>query len=194
MVQRGHHRERSRDPADPVGETERRQRRRPVFDAGLMGESAHRFGQRAECSSLGVGPGLTEAGDTQNDQAGVFGLEPFRTQTPFLEHAGAEILDQHVRRAREGPQHLLALRPTKIEGDASLVAGDHLPPQSVSVLVRAVRSRRVAARVLDLDDVRPEVAEHHRGDGGGVDGADVQDTDALKRARNRVLRIWIVVH
>ena len=164
-------------PAHSVGETERRQRRGAVFVAGLMRETAHRLGQRTEGTSPRVRSGLAEAGDTQHDQTRVDGVELFWAQAPLLQHAGPEVLDEHIGIGHEIAQYLLALRSTEFQGHAPLVAGNDLPPQPVTVLVRAVRSRGITHRVLDLDDVCAEVAEQHRGDRSGVHGADVEDAD-----------------
>ena len=48
MVQREHHRVGAGQARDTVGEPERRQRRRPVRLPGLVGQAAHRLGERAE--------------------------------------------------------------------------------------------------------------------------------------------------
>jgi hypothetical protein len=194
VEERGHDSERSGDPRHSVGETERRERRRPVFVAGLMSETAHGFGQRAEGASPGVRAGLAETGDTQHDQARVEGLQLLRARTPLLQHAGAEVLDQHVGIGYEVAQDLLAFGRTEVQRHASLVAGDDLPPQPVTVLVRAVRSRRIAHRVLHLDDVGAEVTEQHGCDRRGVHRADVEDADPAQGAVNGRALVWIVIH
>jgi hypothetical protein len=48
-----------------------------------------------------------------------------------------------------------------------------------------VGAGRIAPWVLDLDHIRPVVAEHHRGDWSGVNGADVQHADPFERSRRR---------
>jgi hypothetical protein len=55
-------------PATPVGETERRQGWLAGFLTGLMSESAHGLGERAECATRCVGAGLAKASHAQDDQ------------------------------------------------------------------------------------------------------------------------------
>jgi hypothetical protein len=158
-----------------------------------MGETAHRFGQRPERAPAGVRAGLAKAGDPQHDQTRVERVEPLRAQPPPLQHTGPEVLDEHLGIACKGTEDLLALGGTEVERHASVVAGDDLPPQAVTILVRSVRSRRITPRVLHLDDVGAEIAEQHGGDRRGIHRADIEDTDTPKRTRHSVLRVWMVV-
>ena len=68
VVEREHHRVGAGEAGDAVGEAERRQRRGSVLLPGLVGQAAHRLGERAERAALGVRPGLAEAGDPQHHQ------------------------------------------------------------------------------------------------------------------------------
>jgi hypothetical protein len=110
VVERGQHRVRPGDARDAVGEAERRQRGRAVLLAGLVGEPAHRLHQRAERAALLVRPVLAEAGDAQHHQPRVALQQDVRAEPPLLQHAGAEVLDEHVGVGGELAQQLLALR------------------------------------------------------------------------------------
>ena len=91
-------------------------------------------------------------------------LQLVRAQAPFLQHPGAEVLDHHVGLGDQPAQDVLALGLAEVQGDGSLVPGDHLPPQAVPSLLQAVGAGRVPAGMLDLDHVGAPVAEQHRGD------------------------------
>ena len=182
VVQGEHHRVGAGEAGDAVGEPERRQRRRSVFLAGLVGQAGHRLGEGAEGAAFGVRPGLAESGDPQHHQGRVDLLQIVGPEAPFLQHPGPEVLDHHVGLGDQPAQDVLALGLAEVQGDGPLVPGDHLPPQAVPVLGQAVGAGRVAPGVLDLDDVGAPVAEQHRGDRRGVDRAQVQDPQPGQRA------------
>src|SRR6266849_3558506 len=81
----------------------------------------------------------------------------------------------------EPPEPLLALGLTHVEGDAALVAVDEQPPQGDAVLLPAEAAQGVATRVLDLEDVRAEVAEERGDHRPGEEGGDVDDLEARER-------------
>ena len=175
VIQREHHRVGAGQAGDPVGEAERRQRRGSGFLPGLVGQAAHRLGEGAERAALRVRPGLPEAGDPEHHDGGVDLQQLIRSQAPFLQHPGAEVLDHHIGLGDQPAQNVLPLGFAEVQRDGPLVPGDHLPPQAVAVLVQAVGAGRVTAGVFDLDHVGAPVAEQHGGDRGRVDGAKVED-------------------
>src|SRR5262249_3699647 len=79
-------------------------------------------------------------------------------------------------------EELLSTRGRQVERRGQLVAREHLPPQAVAVLLVAVRPKRIAARMLDLQHLGAEVAEQRRGERAGDDGREIDDPDALERA------------
>jgi hypothetical protein len=83
-------------------------------------------------------PGLSEPGHPQHHQFRVDLSQPVRTQTPLLQHARPEVLDEHVGVGDKFPQNSLTRRTSEIQRHASLVARDDLPPQTVAVLARAM--------------------------------------------------------
>ena len=108
------------------------------------------------------------------------GPMPQRSSVP-----GPEVLDHHVGVGGQGAEDLLALRGREVQRDRLLVAAEHLPPEADAVALRAVGARRVAARVLDLDHVGAEVAQHRGGERPGEEGGDVEDLESLESACRR---------
>ena len=81
----------------------------------------------------------------------------------------------------EPAEHLLALGPGQIDGEAALAPVGGLP----HVVLEA--PHRVAGQRLDLDDVAAEVPEEHGRQGTGQEGAEVEDLQALQRSPGRGL-------
>jgi hypothetical protein len=181
VVEREHHRDRPGQAGDAVGQPEWRQRRRSFRLAGLVREAGHRLGERPECPPGGVGPELAEAGHAEHHQRRVDLAQAVRAQAPLLHYAWAEVLDQNVGVSGQLLQQLAAGRVRQVERYCALVAREHLPPQAVPVLAVAVGAGRVPARVLDLEDISPVVAQQHRRDRRGIDRGDVQYADAVQR-------------
>lgn len=71
VVEGEHDRVGAGQAGDPVGQPERRQRRRSVRLPGLVGQPGHGLGEGAERAAGGVRPGLAEPGDPQDHQCRV---------------------------------------------------------------------------------------------------------------------------
>ena len=101
--------------------------------------------------------------------------------------AGTEVLDEDVRALRQRVRHGLIPLVGQVEGDRPLVAVDR---QVVRAVVAAAGRHPlpgvVTGRALDLDDVGPEVAEHHGGVRAGQDPGEVGDHDAGQRSLRSV--------
>jgi hypothetical protein len=110
--------------------------------------------------------GLAEPGHAQHHQPGIDLVEHVRTEPPLLHHAGPEVLHDHVRLGGQPAQQVLPFGLAEVQGHRVLVARDHLPPQAVPFPVPAVRARRVALGMLDLDDLGAAVGQQHGGDRG----------------------------
>ena len=123
-----------------------------------MGEATHGLGQGAEAGPVLVWAELAEAGDAGEDEAWVYLAEALVAQVPPLQGARPETLDHDVRVTRETFEDLLSLWFAQVQGHASLVAPQHLPPETHAVLGVAVRARGVSFRMFDLYDLGPEVA------------------------------------
>jgi hypothetical protein len=75
----------------------------------------------------GVGAVLAEAGHPQDHQPRGCGPAARRAEPEALQHAGPEVLDQHVASSDQRQQRLPALVGLEVEGGAALVAAHHLP-------------------------------------------------------------------
>src|SRR5437773_7635272 len=109
--------------------------------------------------------------------------QPLVAQTPPLERAGTEVLDDDVRPRGEVAEDALAVGAREVERGRPLVAPDHLPPQTDAVLARAVMPGGIGLpRMLDLGHVRAEVAEERPGERAGEQRRDLDDAEALESA------------
>ena len=93
-------------------------------------------------------------------------LENVRTEAPFLEASGPEVLDHDVRRFRQREDDLLGLRIVKVKGDRPLSAAlDERPEGPMPADSAAPIPERIAALwMFDLDDVRAVVREQPSGE------------------------------
>ena len=76
---------------------------------GAVGEAAHRLDHGAEAGELRVGPRLPEAGDAHDDESGLRSSRRVGRKAHRLEHAGPEILDEHVGAVGELLEHRLVV-------------------------------------------------------------------------------------
>ena len=159
----------------------------PVRVAGDVADPAHRLADRAVARAGGVRAGLPEPGDPGDHEAGVGLPQRLGGQAPALQRAGTEVLDQHVGLGDHAPDEVLAARGAQVGGDRQLVAGDHRPPQRLAVgLLPAPLAHRVAVdRVLDLDDLRPEVAEELAAERAGQELAQLDDAQVVEGESRR---------
>ena len=171
-----------------VGDRHARADRRAVGVPGQMEQSAVADAHAVEAGSLRVGPVLAEDRDAHPHQARVAVCGP---DVPALHGAGTEVLAHDVGRGREPAEQVLALGPAQVAGDALAAAPLDRPEERVRLLVRPVARRgerpdgahEVApARLLDLDDLRAQLAQETGAEGGGDARAGVDDPHAVERA------------
>ena len=132
-----------------------------------------------------VGAVLAVTGYGAVDKAGVEGAEGVVVAAEALNHAGAEALDEHVGVFAEAAQDVLSFGHLEVEGDAALVAVERGEGGAAALLalVRLVGAAHAgtadasAARLLDADDVRSEVAQHHGAEATGGHAREVDDAD-----------------
>jgi hypothetical protein len=111
---------------------------------------------------------VAEPGDRQHDQPRVELVQPRDREAEAVEHAGPEVLHQHVGPLDQPCQHVLVLVGLEVEDDRLLVAVGRHEVRRLAVVALAEERRPPPAAVvaggrLDLDDARAQVAEHHRG-------------------------------
>ena len=161
-------------------------RRRAIGRAGDVAQSAHRLADDAEARAFAIRAGLPVAGNADHDHAGIDGGEGFVGEAPVLERAGAEVLDHDVRAFHQRARDRLAVRLPQVDGDRSLVARLHVPPQRRAVLHVAPIAQRVAgAGRLELDDVGAELGQDLGAERACDQRAQFHDRQARERARGR---------
>jgi hypothetical protein len=158
-----------------------------------VGEAAHGLGQGPEPRTVPVRAALAEAGDTGEAQAGVYLAESLVAEVPALEGAWPEALDHDVGVTGETLEDLLPLGPAQVQGDGPLVAAEHFPPQADPIFGVPVRPRGVAPRVLDFQDLGPEVPKHRGGERPGEERRRVYYLYAFEclPLRQRPVPLWI---
>ena len=136
-------------------------------------------------------PVLAVSRDANQDRAAIELLQLIIAEAPFLQRAGAEILDDDVAFGRKPAQQVAAAVAGEVERHAFLVARFRKPHQRVAAFgVGAETTQRVAGlRRLDLDHLGAELAEN----GGAVrprdEGSEIEDADSLERRHGRSFRL-----
>ena len=122
--------------------------------------------------------------------------ELLRGQAPALQRARPEVLQQHVGPFGEAADQVLAAGIAQVGGDRLLVPRHHRPPQRHAVrLLPAPLAHRVALPgVLDLDDLRAEVAEQLAAERAGEQLAELGDPQVLQRRSSVWPRAGLVGH
>ena len=156
--------------------------------AGERHQPGLALGDLVVAGAAALGPVVAEAGDRQDDQPRVELVQPLDREAQAVEHAGAEVLDQHVAVPDQAGERLAAVVALEVEGDRLLVAVAGQEVRRLAVVLRADERRAPAAGVvtgagrLDLDDAGAEVAEHHRGVRAGERPRQVDDDDPGQRS------------
>ncbi len=138
---------------------------------------------------------VAEAGDREHHQARVAGLERLDAEAEPVEHAGAEVLHQHVGPVDQPEQDVLVGRVLEVEGDRLLVAVAGEEVGRLDRLGVAHEGRTPAAGVvpgagrLDLDHPGAEVTEHHPGVRPGEGAGEVDDEDVLEGSAPLVIPV-----
>ena len=141
------------------------------------------MGDAGEAGAVLVGAFLSVARDAHHDEVGVDGLERVGPQAPLLHGARPEILAQDIGLGDQPLEERRALGLAQVEGDRLLVALLREPGVAVAPLAgRAELAQRVAEpRLLDLDDLGAELAEHGGGKRPRDEGREVDNPDAVER-------------
>ena len=153
--------------------------------AGDAHQPAHRLDEQVVAGHGRTGPGA-EARDGRVDHTGVHRCDVGVAEAEAPHRPGREVLDEHV--GGRGQLECLGAvrRVTQVQPHRALVAVDRLEVRGRAIggARRTPRAGVVAVcRALDLDDLRTEVTEHHRGVGPGEHAAEVGDADPRQRTR-----------
>ena len=135
------------------------------------------------CEGYEFPPRTIDAGALHGhvDEPGVPGVQLLPARTPALEHAGREVLDQHVCLLNHRAQ------------DIGRTGGAHVQRDAVLRPVPHARVRKVVGRRADgsqlglhLDDVGAEIGHDARGERAGEHMGEVDDAQAVQRERAAV--------
>src|SRR5258705_9793221 len=117
----------------------------------------------------GFGPVVTEAADRQHDQTGVDLGQPLLGEAEPVQDAGPEVFHEHVGLANEGLKGGLTGVVLQIAGYGSLVPIRAQEVSGFTFAVDRINEGRppstgvvAATRILHLDHLGAEVAQHHR--------------------------------
>jgi hypothetical protein len=155
--------------------------RRTVRHAGGAHRAAHRLRHVLVSLEVGVWPARAEALDRAHHDLGVDLVDLLPGEAEPLEHARAEVLHHDVRLLQQVDEHLLALVGLHVDRDRALVAVEHREIQAVGVRhVAQLAARRVALRILELDDVGAHPGEELRAGRPRLHVRHVEDPDSLE--------------
>ena len=134
-----------------------------------------------ESGPLRVRAVLAEGGDPDPHEAWI---QVGRCDVPALERPGPEVLDDDIDRRREGSQQLLTVGQPQVDGHASPAASLDRPEERVALVgERPDLAHEVAAAgLLDLDDLRPLLAQEPGAERRRDAGAEVEDAESLERS------------
>jgi hypothetical protein len=126
-----------------------------------------------------VGAGFAETRHRAVHQAGLLAAQVIAAQPEAIHHAGPKTLQHDIRAQREAASNTARFRLLHVQAKPALVAVDAGEGAGQAVLAdRAHRARPVAARRLDLDDIRALVGQELAAIGPGHALAEIQYRDA----------------
>src|SRR5579875_1681491 len=109
---------------------------------------------------MGVRPGLAEAGDRAVDHGWIERRGLLVANAKLGGAARPEGLDDDVGLFQQALLHRARERVREVEGDRALARVDRVEIDAVALVKRRVEPARIAdAEVLELDDLRAEVAQ-----------------------------------
>ena len=159
-----------------------------VRRAGDRHQAARGLDDEVVARPVGGGSVGAVAGDGEVDEARIQPLELVVVEAEAGEAAGPEVLDEDVAAAEQPAQDLGARLRLEVEPDRSLVPVDGQVVGGGSGPVglgpdprRPPGARPVAVGWLDLDDVRPEIAQEHRAVRPGQDRRAIDDGQSGQR-------------
>ncbi len=156
-------------------------------------EAGQRLGDEIEGRAIAIRAGAAEAVDRAHDQRRPQRLQAVVVEAHARQHAGAEILYQHIRPLDQARQCLLRLRRAQVEDDRAFVAVELGKVIGQAILFGALVADGVTFRRLHLDDLRTHVAQQSGAERAGEDACEIEDLDPGERPSQRHLRFLSVV-
>ena len=109
----------------------------------------------------------------------------------LLHGAGTEVLDEHIGLFNQLPQQRLALIAAVVDGDTLFVAvfGGIVQVDAV-IMLAAVAGIIAPSCLLNLDDLRAQIAQRHAAAGAGNMPSQIQNADSRQRAHICTHRLY----
>ena len=155
---------------------------RPVGLAGDGHDAAHGLHREVHRGVVAIGTVRAVAGAAGDDQARIDGAQRVPRQAEPVHDAGPVVLHQHVGIARQAQQRLPVFPCLQVQHDAALAGVEHGEGHARAGLARAL-AQLLALRRLHLHHVRAGHGQQEGGVGAVVDLGEVEDADAVQRAR-----------
>ena len=186
VAQRDHDADRAEQAGDVVAQRHRaRQHRRLAGKAGQVVEPAERLRDVREAGAAAIGPGLAVARDAQHHQPRVGGAHAPSQPSPHSSIVpGRKFSISTSDLASSFRNSCDAFGLPQVDGDGLAVARLAQPLERGIGRAVAVPKRRIgspAMRVLDLEHLGAELAQHRRGIGTGQEIADIDHAHAAQR-------------
>ena len=167
---------------DEVGDGRADLHRRAVGEPGDVHEPGFALDDQVVAAAPGLRAGLAEPRDRAIDQARVQAAQRRVADPELLHRARAEVLQQHVALGGQALEDGHARGRLEVEGEASLRAVHRHEVAGFAAHERWPLTGVVAlAGLLDLDDRRPHVAQHHRGERARQHAREVEHAHAGER-------------
>ena len=158
-VERGQDAARGEEAGSQVRQGDAHLHRRAIRLSGHRHQPGHPLGDQIEPALVGGRPGPAVARDRGVDQTWIADAQGRVVEPEPAQHAGAVVLDEHVRFRRQPPQHVGAAGRLQIDDDAALPAVDGIEGGAVVAARPRHPARGIARRRLHLDHVGAHVAQ-----------------------------------
>src|SRR5712672_895273 len=190
LIKCGDDAERQIEPGAAVADLRAGDQRQSVAKAGGRSRAAGALRDILIDLAVLVRPG-TKTLDRGHDQFRIDGLNLLPGKSHAIEHAGAEILHQHVAFLHQRGEDFLALGILGVERDRALVVVEHGEIQAVDIrLVLQLTARNIAnPGALDLDHVGAEPCQQLRASRSRLDVRKIENANALQRLCHVTLSI-----
>ena len=161
--------------------------RRPVGLSRYRHVAAVSLNDQIERRLLPQRPGFAESGDADGDDLGVDRLQRVVIDPKPDEHAGAEVVYDHIRLLDEAAHYVFALIALEVE-DNALLASIHEQVNGAVVFIRGDVgvACSVAGVRFDLDDVGPEVGQDDATEVAGDHPTELEDGDPFEQRSHEI--------
>ena len=186
LAERRQHAERGEEAGREIADRDADAHRPAPGLAGDRHQPAHALRDLIDAGPVAIGPVLAEARDAGIDEPLVDRLQRLVIDAEAELDVGAVILDQDVGALDQAAEDGEAVGMLQVDRDAALVAVEVL---EIGIVARGEiglgAGVGIALAHLDLDDAGAPIGELARAGGAGARPRQVEDGEALQRARGR---------